>query len=200
MTHPPLAWPSTAPTFGEVRLRAFTDRDVDMLTDLSTDPYVPRIGTLPGDADGDQARAYITRQHDRFRTGTGYSFCVADRHTDEAVGVVGLHLAAVAAGRAGAGYGVAPRSRGRGLAGQALTALTRFAWSLPEVDRIELHIEPWNLGSVRTAEAAGYEREGLLRGHRDIGGDRVDVLLYATVRPVGRRADGNGRAVPPGTA
>jgi MFS family permease len=44
--------------------------------------------------------------------------------------------------------------------------LLAFAWSIPALYRIELYIEPWNAGSVKTAERAGYEREGLLRSHQ----------------------------------
>lgn len=177
-----LVMPAVAPSFGDVRLRAHDERDVDMLTDLSTDAYVPTIGTLPANASRADVLAYIGRQHDRLTNGVGYSFCVADKDTDEALGTAGLHLASISAGRATAGYTVAPRSRGRGVAGQALTALTRFGWSISELHRIELHIEPWNVASVRTAEAAGYEREGLLRSHQEIGGRRVDMLLYAAIR------------------
>jgi RimJ/RimL family protein N-acetyltransferase len=39
------------------------------------------------------------------------------------------------------------------------------------------------VAEVRTAERAGYEREGLLRSHQEIGGRRRDMLLYAVVRP-----------------
>ncbi|MGW0710727.1 GNAT family N-acetyltransferase [Streptomyces sp. NPDC002643] len=69
------------------------------------------------------------------------------------------------------------------VASHALTALTRFAWSIPELHRIELYIEPWNMASLRTAELAGFEREGLLRSHQEIGGKRVDMLVYAEIRP-----------------
>jgi GNAT superfamily N-acetyltransferase len=72
-----------------------------------------------------------------------------------------------------------PSARGRGLAAAALTA---FAWSIPALHRIELYIEPWNTGSIRTAERAGYQREGLLRSHQEIGGRRRDMLLYAVIR------------------
>jgi hypothetical protein len=41
----------------------------------------------------------------------------------------------------------------------APTALTSFAWSIPALHRIELYIEPWNLG-----------------------GHRRDMLLYPTIR------------------
>lgn len=179
----PLVPPRTPPAFGDVRLRPFREQDVEMLLDLSTDPYVPTIGTLPREANREEARAYLRRQHERLHTGAGYAFCAADRATDEALGTAGLNFTAPAAGRVSAGYSVAPRSRGRGVAGQALTALTRFAWTLPWLFRVELYIEPWNVPSTRAAERAGYQREGLLRSHQEIDGRRVDMLLYAAIRP-----------------
>ncbi len=176
-------WPAVRPSFAEVHLRSFDERDTDMVMDLSTDPYVPMTGSLHGNVNHDEALAHIERQQSRLATGHGYSFCVADRTTDEALGQAGLWLAQIADGRATAGYCIAPRHRGHGLAGQALTALTRFAWSIPQLHRVELYIEPWNTGSIRAAEAAGYRREGLLRSHQEIGGKRVDTLLYASIRP-----------------
>lgn len=177
-----LELPAVAPAFGDVRLRVFDVGDVDMVMDLSTDPYVPKTGSLPGDASRAEAMAYIQRQNVHIDTGNGYSFCAADRHTDAALGTVGLWLAPIAEGRARAGYSVAPRSRGSGIAGQALRALTHFAWSIPKLHRIELYIEPWNTASVRTAERAGFAYEGLLRSHQEIDGARVDMSLYAALR------------------
>jgi RimJ/RimL family protein N-acetyltransferase len=46
-----------------------------------------------------------------------------------------------------------------------------------------LYIEPWNTSSIHVAEVSGYQREGLLRSHQEIGGTRRDMLLYATTRP-----------------
>lgn len=138
----PLQMPRDLPRHGEARLRAFDEkRDVAMLLNLSTDPYLPLIGTLPADTDRAGALGYVERQHDRLVTGAGYSFCIALTTTDEAVGGAGLWLASIGQGRATAGYCIAPRYRGRGLAGQALRALTTFAWTLPEVQRVELYIE-----------------------------------------------------------
>ena len=58
----------------------------------------------------------------------------------------------------------------------------RVRLDVPRLHRLELLIEPWNTASVRTAERAGYEREGLLRSYLEIGGRRRDMLLYAVVR------------------
>ncbi len=163
-------------------LREFSDLDVIMVMEMSTDQYVPLIGSLPADATQQEAHDYIDRQRGRLAEGTGYSFAIADADTGRAVGTIGLWLRQLAEGRATAGYFVAPSARGRGIAAAALTALTSFAWTVPGLHRIELHIEPWNTGSIRTAKRAGYQREGLMRGHQEIGGQRRDMLLYATLR------------------
>lgn len=179
----PLQLPPTPPEGDGVVLRPFAPRDVSMLIDLSRDPYVPQTGTLPGNTDEAGALAYIERQHQRLTSGAGFSFCAARADTDQAAGQAGLWLRHRDEGRASAGYAVAPFHRGQGLAARALAALTGFAWSLADIHRIELHIEPWNTASERTARAAGYEREGLLRSHQEIGGRRADMLLYAIARP-----------------
>ncbi len=155
-----------------------------MLIDLSTDPYVPMTGLLPAHATEDDAWSFIRRQHDRLVTGTAYSFCIARRDTDAAVGQAGLWLEQLTQGRAQAGYSIAPSDRGHGLASHALTALTTFAWSVRDIHRVELYIEPWNVASIRTAESAGYQYEGLLRRHQVIGGKRVDMQLLAALRPL----------------
>ena len=66
-----LTMPAVAPTYGDVRLRAFEPRDAEMVRDLSTDPYVPVTGPLVENAT-DQAIEWIERQHNRLATGAGY--------------------------------------------------------------------------------------------------------------------------------
>jgi len=180
MNLPP--WPTASVAHGPVVLRAFSDADLPMVQELSTDPYVPLIGTLPANASGQEAQDYIERQRGRLAEGVGFSFAIAEAGTGRGVGGIGLWLAPLGQGRATAGYSVVPSARGRGVASAALTALTAFAWTIPELHRVELYIEPWNTGSVRTGERAGFQREGLLRSHQEIGGRRRDMLLYATVR------------------
>lgn len=184
MTTPQLPpWPEQPPAHGPVVLRKFEDADRDMVRELSADPYVPLIGSLSPNASDQEAQAYIDRQRGRLAEGTGFSFAIAEAGTGRALGGIGLWLTGLRYGRADAGYFVAPSARGRGIAAAALTALTAFAWTVPGLHRVQLYIEPWNTGSVKTAERAGYSREGLLRSHQEIGGIRRDMFLYAAVRP-----------------
>jgi [ribosomal protein S5]-alanine N-acetyltransferase len=175
-------WPATPPAAGPVVLRAFEATDLPMALELSTDPYAPLVGTMPAHATPEQAAAWLERQRNRWAEGTGFSFAIAAAATGRAVGMVGLWLRQLPEGRASAGYFIAPGARGRGFAAAALTAVTAFGWTIPALHRIELYIEPWNTASVRTAENAGYLREGLLRSHTEIAGRRRDMLLLAAVR------------------
>lgn len=178
----PLSWPTTPPSYGAVRLEVVTERDVNVAMELSRDPYVSQVGTLPRDADETEARAWVARQQGRLAEGAGFSFAVVHTSTGRSVGHCGLWLKELEEGRATAGYSVAPSARGRGLAADALIALTEFGWSVPGLFRIALHIEPWNVASIRTAERAGYEREGLQRSFQSIAGERRDMLLFAAAR------------------
>jgi RimJ/RimL family protein N-acetyltransferase len=56
-------------------------------------------------------------------------------------------------------------------------------WVLTQagVARLEAFIEPWNIGSIRVAEAAGFQREGLMRSFAPLGGIRKDAFLYAKI-------------------
>lgn len=152
-----------------------------MAVDLSADPYVPSIGSLPLNATEVQAGEWIERQRNSVERGAGFSFTIVDSESDTPAGNCGVWLRELPNGRASAGYALAPSHRGRRLATDALRVLTGFAAGLPGLHRIELCIEPWNAASVSTAEAVGYSREGLMRSHQWISGQRRDMLLYARV-------------------
>ncbi|WP_434993212.1 GNAT family N-acetyltransferase [Arthrobacter sp. Ld5] len=175
-------WPEVAPASGAVTLRRVEDRDAGMVRDLATDPYVPLIGTLPPRAGREEALDYIMRQRRRHPEGAGFSFAIADARTDQALGVIGLWLRDYGLGRGQAGYAVAPSARGRGVATDALRALVRFAWTLPCLHRVELHIEPWNAASIGVARRAGFSYEGILGSYLEIGGERRDLASYAVIR------------------
>jgi [ribosomal protein S5]-alanine N-acetyltransferase len=181
------SWPIGVLAYGPVVLREFSEQDVPMAIELSTDPYVPLIGSLPANASRQEAREWVDGQRDRLAQGAGFSFAIAEADTDRAVGDMFLGIKQLPQGRASAGYSVIPSARGRGVAAAALTAVSSFAWSIPALHRIELYIEPWNVASIKTAERAGYKREGLLRSHQEIGGRRRDMLLYASIRETASR-------------
>ncbi|XVX20634.1 GNAT family N-acetyltransferase [Actinomycetota bacterium] len=162
-----------------VRLRAFEDKDAGLIASVVDDPLIPEITTVPRGGGPAEIEAYLERQQRRLPDFWGYSFAIADHDTDEAVGQVSLALRNLDLGRASVGYWVASQFRGRGYARAALETVTEWALSFEQLDRLELYVEPWNEASWRTAEACGYEREGLLRRWGMVGEDRRDMFIYS---------------------
>lgn len=165
-----------------VVLREFDDSDIGIVQSAMTDPLIPLITTVPPGGSEREAVEYIRRQRQRLPSGDGYSFAIADAVTGAAVGQIGLWLRDLNQGRASTGYWIGPEHRRRGYATAALTAISRWGLTLDGVYRIELYVEPWNQGSWRAAEQAGYLREGLLRSWQQVGDERRDMYMYSVLR------------------
>lgn len=184
---------------GPYRLRRFEQADAALVQEAGLDPVIPLVSRVPARPTVEEAAAFVAAQQHRLRDGYGYSFVVADAVTDDGVGSVGLWLRDADQGRASVGYWVVARARRRGAAGQALRAVCRWAFADLGFPRLELYVEPWNLASMRTAERAGFVKEGLLRSWQPTGRSRCDVYLYSLLpgdaEPGASGADG---AIPDG--
>jgi RimJ/RimL family protein N-acetyltransferase len=174
-------FPSETPVISQppVVLRPFREADAGLVQSVAGDPLIPLITTVPPSGSLDDACAYIARQHQRLTSGEGYSFAITDADSGESAGQIGLWLRNADQGRASTGYWVAGRFRHRGYASAALAAISRWGLSLDGIWRIELFVEPWNAGSWRAAEKAGFVREGLLRSWQQVGRDRRDMYVYS---------------------
>ena len=172
-------------TDGTIALRAFADSDLPVVEAASRDPLIPTISTVPASFTEAAGRAYIERQQRRSEAGEGWSLAIGDAGTDVAVGQIGLWISHLSKGRAEIGYWIAPGSRRMGAASRALGLLAGWAFEQVDVDRLSLFIEPWNEASIKTAERAGFTREGILRGWERIDGESKDMLSFARLRSEG---------------
>ena len=185
---PPLQVPELSSP--PVVLRPYAVSDLAMVRQAAADPFIPSISTVPRTYTADSGRAFIERQHARSTEGDGYPFVIAPVTDPEAgVGTIGLWLHEIESGRASIGYWIVTGARGQGLAGYALRAVVSFAFGALSIPRLHLFIEPWNVASVRTAEAAGFRHEATLRGWERIDGQQHDAdcfaLLHAEWAPHG---------------
>ncbi|MFF0294664.1 GNAT family N-acetyltransferase [Kitasatospora sp. NPDC004614] len=161
------------------RLRRWELTDRALLREAATDPYIPLITTVPAPYSDAEADAFVQRQWRRTEIGTGYPFVIEDPD-GRAVGNVGLWVGELPLrGSATAGYWVPGSGRGRGVALVGLKAVTDWAFGELAVPRVELYVEPWNTGSLRTAERAGYRRETLMPAHQEVGGEPRDMWRFA---------------------
>jgi ribosomal-protein-alanine N-acetyltransferase len=175
---PPLRVPELPA--GPAVLRPFAVSDLALVRLASADPVIPSITSVPRGYNDDEGRAFIERQYRRAAEGDGYSFVIAEQ-SDPTLGVgsIGLWLQEIDSGRASVGYWLVKSARGRGLAACALRGLVAFAFGELAIPRLHLFVEPWNLASAKTALAAGFRREALLRGWERIDGEQRDAECYA---------------------
>jgi [ribosomal protein S5]-alanine N-acetyltransferase len=102
---------------------------------------------------------------------------------DEAVGGIGLTLGTDVFGRsAEIGYWLGEPFWGRGIATEAVRAVTEYAFAYFEICRLEAGVFEWNPASMRVLEKAGYTREGRARLAVTKDGRTGDRLLYGLVR------------------
>ena len=160
-----------------VVLRAWRIQDVPAVAVACQDDEIARwLALVPQPYTEEHARFYVEEclvADDGRRP-----FAIADASTGEVVGSIDMHINRLQTGHVG--YWVAAQARGRGVAPDALRALSRWAFGSLGLGRIELVTDPENIASQRVAEKAGFQREGVLRSmllNRD--GSRRDGVMFS---------------------
>lgn len=112
--------------------------------------------------------------------GEDFTYGVFDREEGALLGGAGLHTRCGPGGLE-IGYWLDERHAGRGLATEAAAALTRSAFDLHRMQRVELRALEENHASRRIAERLGFTYEGLLRRRVQHGERWVDLRSYTVV-------------------
>lgn len=108
------------------------------------------------------------------RTST-VSFAI--EHADEVAGSV--ELRPIDESRGGMSWTVSPLHRGRGVGVRAVRLVLSYGFEHLGLTRVEAYVEPTNHAALRLAARAGLRREGLVRGHELLDGQRHDSVLLA---------------------
>ena len=89
----------------------------------------------------------------------------------------------------------AEKNRCQGYGKEALQLAVDFCWNHLNLNRVQLVVFKHNQRAIGAYKAAGFKKEGLLRKAAFIGGDWVDLILMAALRPAKSRQRRQG-AVP----
>lgn len=179
-THLPKVIPSLSDEL--VTVRPYQVTDIEFIRDVGREEK--GFTNMENDTRQEAAKelaGHMARPHLQH----GHSWVVVRNDTGESVGHIGLWLANIALGKVTIGYITLKRHQGNGFAKHALKLVSEWGGALPYVSRLELHIEPWNTSSIKVAEFAGYENEGLNRRFQVIDGYPRDMFLYTLLPPLG---------------
>jgi RimJ/RimL family protein N-acetyltransferase len=172
----------TALADGEIRLEPLSAIHADAMDALARDEDVARFTRVPEPVPEGVGERWVERFTRGRDEGTNAGFAILDARSEDFVGFVGLVRLDLERQEAEAGYVVASRARGRGVATRALRMLTDWAFAELPLERIELLIDVANPGSQVVAQRCGYTREGVLRWTYLKPGLRADTVVYSMLR------------------
>lgn len=163
---------------GRLLLRRPAEDDaVDALAMLQ-DPEVVHWNPAPAVVDVQTARAWCARGAD-WSDGTHATWHAVDRSTGRLVANCTIFAIDRDHATAKIGYRVAPWQRRRGIGGEVVEVVTRWAFTGLGLARVQLEHAVANVGSCRVAVNAGFVYEGLLRSaSRDGLGKRHDDHVH----------------------
>ncbi len=168
-------------------LRCWTTEDaVDVLRVVEADiaqlrPWLPWAVRYPMSAE--EQLVEMRRMRRRFDADEDFCYGVFERPGGELAGGCGLHPRS-GPGSLELGYWLRSDRWGQGLATELAAALTRVAFAVHEVERVDLRCAPDNLRSARVAEKLGFRHEATLRSRllpTDGGGAMGAAMIWSLV-------------------
>jgi RimJ/RimL family protein N-acetyltransferase len=112
-----------------------------------------------------------------FDTGKDFVYGIFSLDESEVVGGTGLHTR-VGDDAFEIGYWIRASRAREGLATEAVAALTRVAFIVCGVDRVEIHVEPANTASLGVPRKLGFREEATLRRRLPSGADAVVLSMF----------------------
>jgi RimJ/RimL family protein N-acetyltransferase len=117
-----------------------------------------------------------------WRSGRDYAYAITLKENGSLIGMFGLHPLKMIVE---VGYALARPHWGKGYMTEILRKVIDWAFTQPEMYRVQAFCDVENLASARVMEKAGMTREGLLRRyvlHPNLSAEPRDAYLYAIVK------------------
>lgn len=164
-------------------IRCWDPRDAPLLKqaiDESRDHLKPWMGWAHGEPQA--VAAYVQRLRGfraQFDLGQDFSYGIWDRDERRVLGATGLHLR-LGEGAREIGYWIHRDHLRQGLATETTAALTRVAFEIDGVRRVEIHVDPRNAPSAAIPQRLGYTLEAVLAQRLEAieGEQRRDVMIW----------------------
>jgi RimJ/RimL family protein N-acetyltransferase len=147
-------------------LRCWEPRDAPLLKDaLDTSldhlrPWMPWAADEPKPLEEKAELLRVFRG--RFDLGEDFVYGIFARDEREVIGGSGLHTR-IGPDALEIGYWIRASRIARGYARESTAALTKVAFRVCRVDRVEIHVDPANEASLRIPRALGFTQEATLR-------------------------------------
>jgi [ribosomal protein S5]-alanine N-acetyltransferase len=146
------------------------------------DPEVTRYLVWKPHRTVQETYQFLMACEELWRTGKDFAYAITVKGDDRVVGMFGLHPMRL---KLEVGYTLARPYWGKGYMTEALLTVIDWAFTQPEIYRVQAFCDVENIASARVMEKAGMSREGLLRRyvlHPNISDEPRDAYIYAVVK------------------
>ncbi|CAM5609693.1 GNAT family protein [Streptomyces xanthochromogenes] len=141
-----------------VGIRHFTLEDAAEFTALAASSRALHGPWLAPPADPESYATYARRL---IEEPTRHGFLVCERGDGRIAGFININNVVEGAFLSGAlGYGAFAHAAGRGLMGEGLALVLRYAFGTLGLHRLEANVQPANTGSINLVRRAGFRLEG----------------------------------------
>ncbi len=166
---------------GDLLLRRWEAGDAPRIPEIAADPEIPRWTYLPREMSVQHARRWIGRGHQAAAAGTGIPLAIVDACSGALLGNVGLGQVDARMATGEVFWWLGADARGRGVATAAVRLLCAWAFDVLDLARLAARVEPANRSSIRVAERAGFQFEGVLRAAEPTmdGNGRIDLGVWS---------------------
>lgn len=179
---PAITLPTSPISDGVISLRAWTLDDVEWIVEACQDPEIPRWTFVPSPYTDEDGRAFVVAAAKELACGQSAKLAVVDARDGERLGASGLVVIDWHRNAADVGYWVAAAARRRGVATRALVLVTRWAFEVLGLQRLELRPHRHNVASCAVALRAGFTPAATPTVRRPECDALPDMLLYAQCR------------------
>jgi RimJ/RimL family protein N-acetyltransferase len=166
-------------------IRCWDPADTPLLKsalDASVEHLRPWMGWMKGPEPLSEHIRRARLHRGLFDTDQDYIYAIFNADETEVWGGTGLHPRIGPHGRE-IGYWIHAQQIGRGVATEASAALTRVAFEVHKVDRVEIRCDPRNHRSAGVPRKLAFVHEATLRqNERDVSGELRDTMVWALIR------------------
>jgi RimJ/RimL family protein N-acetyltransferase len=122
----------------------------------------------------------LRRVRGEFDLGQDFTYAIFSRDESQVLGSTGLHTHGNRHARE-IGYWIHVDHVGRGYATETSSALTKVAFEIDGMDRVEIHCDPANLASAAIPQKLGYTHEATLRRRSHWSNGKVEDSMLWTL-------------------
>ena len=162
--------------------RPIADYAPEIFNAYATDPEVAKYMSWMPHADVTQTEDFIHSLSESWDAETEFAWSIFQKTDNQLTGMITFRVEAF---RAEVGYVLAKPFWGKGYMTEALVQIRNLAFSIPEIERVQIICDVDNPASARVMEKAGFEKEGVLRRyirHPNVSQVPRDCLCYSYVR------------------